>query len=283
MDLTIHISVDGPRTDNQRDELAQEDIRRIIESTALGNEVVTFFSKENKGCDAHIFESISRIMLDHDYLIVIEDDVKMSKSVVTNLICKADMVAKSKMLNPIVTMAGLSLNTFRIKNRWRRSNYFSAWGYVINKSFWKLHKEMIMISDEVVLDQKLASSTWWNSLSRRKRKIWQERVLRGNYDYGIQKTLILENIQTYAPVFRISDNVGHGLENAAHTRFKPPAYLRHQVFERKSVFAFKDVDSSLMNRVFTWVDGQTWAGDGLLSVRGRTWGVRTIFRSVFSK
>ncbi len=283
LDLRIHISVDGPRTGNHRDKLAQEEIRKLIDSTQIDNEVVTFFSKENKGCDVHIFDSISRVISESDYLIVVEDDVKISKSGIENLIRKAEKVVESKLLNPIVTMSGLSSRSFNIKNRWRTSSYFSAWGYAINKDFWKLHTEVMKIYDEEFINEKFSNSKWWTGLPQRKREIWRERISRGNYDYGIQRTLILENIKTYAPVFRISDNVGHGLAQAAHTRFKAPAYLKNQVFEKISVFARDDVNSSLINRVLNWTDGQTWAGDGLFSVRGRTWGLRTILRRMFSK
>jgi hypothetical protein len=42
----------------------------------------------------------------------------------------------------------------------------------------------------------------------------------------------------------------------------------------------KRLESKWKIAVLKWLDSQTWAGDGLLSVRGRNVGVRTILKKI---
>jgi hypothetical protein len=120
-------------------------------------------------------------------------------------------------------------------------------------------------------------------MSKRKKTIWLERISRSNYDYGIQRTMLMEQLNSIAPVFRISDNVGHGIAGAAHTRFRTPWFLRYPVLGKNDYFHSKNLNISVIEALLKWIDTQTWAGDGLLSVRGRTRGIRTVLKEILGK
>jgi hypothetical protein len=149
---------------------------------------------------------------------------------------------------------------------------------VLNKEFWQIHKEILKLQDPVVLEELFSNSHTWHSMSRRKRSIWAERICRSNYDYLIQRTLFLKGLHTIAPIFRVSDNLGHGSTDAVHTRFKTPMFLRFLVFGKNTIFRSEIVSGEKINWILAWLDSQTWAGDGLLSVRGRTRGIRSYLR-----
>jgi hypothetical protein len=251
-----------------------------IRDSPISNHISKWFYPTNTGCDIHIFNSIARVLENHEIVVVIEDDIELSASAINHVVDKAKEILGKGLPNPIVTMSGLSRRFPGIENKWRESNYFSAWGFALNRIFWEIHTNNLKTINSSEVEIKLNSSSNWQKLSKRKKELWLERVNRGNYDYAIQKTIFLDEIKSIAPVFRLSNNIGHGLSGASHTRFRTPWFLKHSVMGRNDRWKEKSLDSRLIIAVLKWLDSQTWAGDGLLSVRGRNVGVRTALKKI---
>ncbi len=276
----VYVSIDGPRNGNTNDKESIEQILRHIEASQSSNHISQWLSSTNSGCDAHIFNSIGKILENHEIVVVIEDDIEISASAVNHVIDKAKETLGKGLPNPVVTMSGLSRGFPGIDNRWRESNYFSAWGFALNRIFWEQHTNNLKIINSSEVEMKLKSSSSWQKLSKRKKELWLERVNRGNYDYAIQRTIFLDEIKSIAPVFRLSNNIGHGVSGASHTRFKTPWFLRYSVMERNDRWKEKSLGSRWLIAILKWLDSQTWAGDGLLSARGRNVGVRTALKKI---
>ena len=276
--IKIYVSIDGPRQGNLSDVAALSQVEHIIEAYSKLNLIQIQFSSENYGCDRHIFSAINQVLSQHEYVVVVEDDVAISKKAVLTMLKKAESQNEIGTVSPIVAMSGLFLPIPFLPNKWRKSRYFSAWGFALNKNFWELHKKTLSIENFEEVVRLKEKSQNWRKLSQRKKEIWEERISRTNYDYLIQRTIFLHDLNSIAPRLRMSDNVGHGINGAAHTRFKTPWYLKFQVLRRNDNFC-QDLGRNVRKGfVLTWLDSQTWAGDGLLSVRGRTAGVRTILK-----
>lgn len=277
------MSIDGPREDNPNDHTARDLIRREIEKSTLSQNAEIWISEKNKGCDLHIYQSISKALLSCDYLAVIEDDIDIPTSVVLEMLNMAESLPSHLRLSPVIAMSGLFRRIPFMETHWRESNYFSAWGFVIPRKFWEIHTRRVEQNENPQDSLGLEGKSFWMKMSPRKRFIWSERMKRNNYDYAIQKTLFTYEIPTIAPMSRLINNVGHGIAGASHTRFKTPWYLRrnvHYLGERR-----KESQPRPPKRIksLIWLDSQTWAGDGLLSVRGRTVGVRSTIRQLFRK
>lgn len=282
-DISIYISIDGPRDGNLSDKSSRNLILKKIEESPISKSITKLFFETNSGCDIHIFNSITMVLEKNDFVVVIEDDIEISAVAVAELLLRAQETSELGLPIPIVAMSGLSRRIPGQVNNWRKSEYFSAWGFALNAHFWALHSKNVKIVDPNEIDRKLKASYNWKKLSKRKRDIWFERISRSNYDYAIQRTIFFEELQTIAPVLRISNNVGHGIAGASHTRFKTPWFLRYSVMENNARFNRDLIQNRLIIRVLKWLDSQTWAGDGLLSVRGRTMGVRTILKQLIHK
>jgi hypothetical protein len=282
-EVTTYVSIDGPRAGNTGDESAINQIKTYLAEFSATKSLVTWISSTNKGCDVHIFDSITKVLQENEYVIVIEDDIVISSSAIIEIMAMSEKIAKNNQINPIVAMSGISRRVNLLRNKWRYSKYFSAWGFAISKEFWNSHMQNMEIKDSFKVAEKLSNSEHWLKLSDRKKRIWSERINRGNYDYAIQRTIFFNDLKTMAPLFRISDNVGHGSQGASHTRFKTPRFLRFPVVYRNDNFNRNIIQSDLLTTVFTWLDSQTWAGDGFLSVRGRTRGFRTFIKGILFK
>jgi hypothetical protein len=278
--VDIYVSIDGPRLANPNDDESIANILHQIEASPINNKINKWFSPTNSGCDVHIFNSITKVLEKHEIVVVIEDDIEVSAAAVNQVIEKARETLEQGIPNPIVTMSGLSRGFPRIKNRWRDSGHFSAWGFALNQIFWQLHTRNLQLKTSTEVEEKLNNSSNWQKLSKRKKLLWFERINRGNYDYGIQRTIFLNDLKSIAPVFRLSNNVGHGVSGASHTRFKTPWFLRDSVIERNVRFNKNHLEIGWKSSVLKWVDSQTWAGDGLLSVRGRNVGIRTVLKRI---
>jgi hypothetical protein len=281
--IDIFVSIDGARKENLEDELVQAEIKTILDEYSRNKRIQIWFSEANKGCDKHIFDSISQVLSQKEYLVVIEDDVAITHTAAQKMLGRAEEIFTLGRLDPIIAMSGIFLKLVPFQNMWRLSNYFSAWGFAVNKNFWELHIRTLATNEPNTVEKLKSQSETWRKTSKRKQKIWDERIARTNYDYLIQRTIFLRGINTIAPIFRFSDNVGHGISGAAHTRFRTPWFLKFSTFGRNDEIREEQICSQRINSLLTWTDSQTWAGDGLLSVRGRNIGIRTYIRRLFKK
>lgn len=277
-DFSFYISIDGPKTNSGENSILRKDLSTLIKSSeSLKSN--NFVHSQNMGCDKHISWAINWVLQECESVIVIEDDVRMSSDALLAMMRKLQNRKEGDKPKVILGISTLfSPFDFLSWNFWRFTRYFSAWGYGLNREFWKLHQESTSnVVKGMDWNDFFSTSNYWSKLSKRKRELWKERFLRGNYDYAIQATMFRFNIYASAPALRMVDNVGHGLEAATHTRFQEPCFLRYRVSKKDFRFLNPSGIASHLNFLFNFLDSNSWAGEGLLTSRGRTIGVRTIF------
>lgn len=231
----------------------------------------------NYGCDKHIPRAIDWVFEQNSGVIVVEDDVRLSCEMILEIKSKLDAEISNDGYKPIVGMSGISIPSVGM-NLWRETYYFTAWGYALSAQFWDIHKlsrERFNRSESV--DDFLRGSYPWEKFAERKKTIWRERLKRGNYDYEIQATLFKHSIRVYAPLFRIIDNIGHGALDATHTSHGTPRYLVKKVWRVRRIFT-DDIPLGWLTSLLILADANTWAGDGIWSIRGRAFGLRTVVR-----
>lgn len=277
--LPLCVALDGPRTDRPDDYSARELIIKRLENDK--QTCPTLILREvNLGCDTHIPLAIDELLEKYESIVVIEDDVCMDPRAILEI---ANQISFSSEAGASCVAIGMSsitrLPMFR-KNEWRSSKFFSAWGFAINRAFWRVHKQVLIDAEDTnQIEVLMENSKSWKNLNKRKQRIWQERFKRGNYDYKIQQTLFAKDMRAKSPLFRLVSNEGHGDEHSTHTRFQKPHYLRKEVSSNSLKFSNETVlvRFPFLN-ILDFLDSNTWAGDGLLSVRGRTFGIRSLAR-----
>jgi hypothetical protein len=280
--IPVYISIDGERIAEEGSKPNLIQFREALLASIKFASWKVRRLESNLGPDKHIVDAIDWVLNDNDGVLVIEDDVKLSPESILEMIRKLSNEISAERISPIIAMSSLASTQTR-KNIWRSTPYFTAWGFALSNEFWKLHQKCIAdLKKSASVDDYMKNSQVWKKFSRRKKEIWRERVVRGNYDYAIQSTLFHEGLYVSAPLFRVSDNKGHGDLFSTHTRFPTPIYLRKKVGNRPYVFE-GNIQNRLLVKVLQWADSNTWAGDGWLSKRGRSVGVRTFLRSAFSR
>jgi len=283
LNVNLFISIDASKNEGvEADQCAE--VVRIAKRAALELGANFFLEPSNKGCDQHIPRAIGRVLEKCEAVFVIEDDICIGVTALGKCLEKIEDVISKNGLEPVIGMSGISLLLGEKLNSWRRSQYFSPWGYGINRDFWEKHKKLEQRrTDAKVVSLRTPTNSYFERMDKRKKDIWLERCYRGNYDYSIQATMFELNLQAIAPISRVIDNEGFGLSNSTHTRFLKPRFLEPVIRETSGFALTTEVKNIVFNSFMNWVDTITWAGDSRLSLRGRTSGVRTILNRIFAR
>lgn len=282
--LQLYVAIDGPRLGNSDDYEARKLILKKLEEEKRSS-LFLISREDNLGCDLHIPTAIDEVLGFHESVIVIEDDVSMSVDSILGIAKQLVLESNIGQPNVAIGMSSITKLPFVCRNRWRKSKYFSAWGFGLNREFWNVHKQVLsQAGKSSQFDEIMKSSNSWKKLSKRKQKLWRERFQRGNYDYGIQQTLFAKDILTISPLLRVVSNEGHGDRLSTHTRFRKPLYLRARVSNLSHNFSGKALPSGFpYSSILDFLDSNTWAGDGLLSSRGRNLGFRSLLRILIER
>lgn len=278
LNISIRVSIDGPRINNETDLINVEECLALVREYKgkFGNLLNLDIQRNNLGCDEHIKLAITKSLEEANATICFEDDIVIRKASVMAIL------KKYSSCHPVI-ICGMSTfpltNQFLakvVRNKWRRSDYFSAWGYLVTREFWDAFSPSTSLQ---VIEKKLAPSNLWKSLPKYKKRTWLERFQRGNIDYQIQLELWSKNLSTIVPIFRIVENLGLGDHRSTHTYFKRPLNM----FGVGPSICMPDtmLKSKLLQRLLINIDSHTWAGDGFMSVRGRRMGIRGAIAKLF--
>ena len=239
----------------------------------------------NLGCSNHIITAVTEILNRYESVIVIEDDVSVSPFFLDSMNEAFDLIARH---DDVGTIGGFSnfhkkyhFPFFFKSNYWRKTSYFSAWGWGTTTEFWR---SFVRVSEIADLDQYLSQSSTWSNFSRRKKNIWLRRFNRGVWDFNVQLALFRNDKFNLLPALRIIDNEGFSDERSTHTKHGRPRNLfgegkSNEIPKQIEVFRF----SPLKKIFWGFVDSNLWAADGLFNARAREAGIRSMLRSMFNK
>ena len=249
----VIVSIDGPRSGNTNDQIANSEIRKIVSKTGFESQ----FSTLNRGSRA-ITAAVSSILDNHTSLIVVEDDLLFSPQ---SLRFVAERVLKLD--KNTATVGGYSprfvLNRTFKGNTWRESNYFCPWVWGTNQEIWKRYKQEINSQDLAQLVQ----SPTWNALSPSIRSKWFLRFLwcvnnpNLTWDYQMQFLHFRESLISVRPYKSLVTN--HGFNNQGQRTHKEPIWN-----PKAYVNSMSGESNSKLNWYSNFMDSITFAADNKL-------------------
>ncbi len=219
-------------------------------------------TRENLGTAAHLVARINEQFQSYDNIIVIEDDVAADKTSIDTLIG----ILENRLPDDILTIGlfgglpGEWLSLLGL-SYWRRTQYFSAWGWAMQKEDWHLFS--LDIKEEV---SNLENSKSWQRMNKRERVIWKYRFARVvrtssfTWDYQMMFSGLLHNRMHLLPLFRCIDNEGFGDMRAVNTKeSRPNWYLgsRGTIQNRGEDLR---IIPGWLGKAFESLDRLTWAG-----------------------
>jgi hypothetical protein len=272
---SVTISIDGG--DVHRNEMKQ-----VLDIYSEKYPFKVISRDENLGCSKHILKAVTEILEKNLYVVVLEDDVSISPQFM-GAVCQE--LVKLGEHSDVATVGAFSPfaqrnNHFNvIRNYWRKTNYFSAWGWGTSKYFWD---SFIQFPSTEELTTSLEKSRSWQELNSRKKRIWMSRFERQVWDYQVQFNLFAQDKLNLLPYFRLIDNEGFSDSRSTHTKHRRPWNLFGLGYSA-SIPALIQKESIHRRIVWKFLDANLWAADGILNARGREKGVRTLLKELFSR
>ena len=230
-------------------------------------EVTWIREKQNLGLARHMFLRITETLEVYENVIVIEDDVSVTMNSILSLV----NLMNSEFQKSYAT-AGLfgAIPHFGSRmvtsNKWRRTKYFSAWGWSISREIWKLYSlDMVKRIGLGALEK----SEFWHEFSENQKSRWIFRFNRVahnpfyTWDYQMQFLSFVENLQHLLPVYRMCDNVGFNDFRATNTKSPRPWWYRGNQASPGSIISGRT--SSRGESLLERLDSYTWIGDRKLT------------------
>ena len=218
----MHISIDGGISSEIRKRYA------TMENALDKNYFRVEYHDTNLGLVNHVTGAISKVLVTHEFVIVIEDDVRIS----TNFISAVAKNLKENQNPRIATWGGYSpIYPIRVMERfncWRETDYFSAWGWGISRMHWSYYASGIHFE---ILDQELMHSKTWSGLSSFQKRVWKSRFRKVSdnpnftWDYQMQYMTFKYDFLHKLPIMRLTDNEGFDDIRSTNTKNQRPRWI----------------------------------------------------------
>lgn len=273
----VIISVDSDY--NRNSELRN----RFNELKSLFPNYTWIFRERNLGLSKHIYTAVSEVLQDFENCVVIEDDVSVHELALKSLIERLSVRLPSDILT-VGLFGGLpSIRNLEklFQNRWRKTRYFSAWLWGIQREDWK------GFSLEIVRDSPIDKREIFKlAVSRKTHLIWTYRLRKVElnpqftWDYQMFFYGVIEGKKHLLPIMRAADNLGLGDPRATNTKHKKPFwYVGNRC--NSSITPNPQLRSKVVSFLLQEIDAITWAGDSRLIPKLRN--SSAIFKSLKSK
>jgi GNT-I family len=224
--LPIIISIDG-NSDSETANVIKLYLTSYVENNP--ESALTFkIQGVNLGIAKHIPVAISGVLSEYNQVIVVEDDVVISKNFVKAMLSGFELARNQA---DVGVIGGFSLYkdslTFSRSALWRKSKYFSAWGWGINRENWEKFRLVLPNNFQDSLEQ----SNTWNSLSSYRKNMHLSRfkkVTNDNqplWEYQMQYFLFRYDLKMLLTTRRISDNEGFGSYLSTNTIGARPRWM----------------------------------------------------------
>jgi hypothetical protein len=256
--VDVYVSIDGP-TSTEHGRQILEFLNNYSRTSPL-QKLEFRVCEENMGLSRHITSSIDMLFKKYEYVIVLEDDVMISPVFVESMVDGLNIVNQDPILGGVGGFSAFKkMSGWNRKNKWRKSKYFSAWGWATSRTKWSMYHLRIPPDFKTHLN----SSKSWNSLSSYQKRLWLSRFKKIDsdrpmtWDYQMQYLYFSTSMRMLLPTQRLSDNEGFSSERSTNTTGKRPRWMLGLGTSRIPPSVSKEYFLWLLE----WIDGITIGGD----------------------
>jgi hypothetical protein len=224
--------------------------------------VSVYFRNSRLGLSSHITTALNALMEVEEEVIILEDDIKVDPMYLAQLATGYETFSGHPGFGTIGGFSGVPIPGFDFGNYWRKTKYFSAWGWMTNRSTWEKFQLNLPSGD---FDNQLADSTSWNTLNRRQQRTWIYRFekVRSNpgltWDFQMQYLSFKYDLFNVLPLFRICENVGFGDVRSTNTKDAKPKWMQSDLLCTSEMRG--EIPEMRSNFLSDHVDAFTIAGD----------------------
>jgi hypothetical protein len=260
----LYISVDGGKESHNKETL---DVLKKAKLTLNHcSDIKIIHHEKNLGLTRHVTSSISEILKTDHSVVVVEDDIVISKNFYENMRFGIDYLDSNNLLG---TVGGFSQfgagRKLKFRNKFRVSKHFSCWGWGCSRKTWaKYHVDLSSVN----LGKELITSNVWGELSSFQKNIWISRFTRVKnnpeytWDIQMQYASFIYNFTNLLPLMRFTNNEGFNDLRASHTKGKKPIWLKNSLLNEDKIFEV--INSKALEKFLAMADANTLSGDSKL-------------------
>jgi hypothetical protein len=260
----LYLSIDGAES---------REIRKSIKSaveTSLNEyhdpkAVSVYFRDSRLGLSRHILTAMDTVLETEDKVIVLEDDIKIGSSFVSQLTAGFNTFSDNPRFGTAGGFSGVPITFSKLNNYWRTTRYFSAWGWMTNVRNWEKYQFMLPPGD---INNQLRDSKSWQDLNRRQQEVWLHRFdkVRKNpeltWDFQVQYLSFKYDLINVLPLFRICENVGFGDSRSTNTKSPKPKWMQSGIVSTSSFRG--SLSTAASNLIASHIDSFAISGDSSL-------------------
>jgi hypothetical protein len=267
----LYISLDGFKSENANAETKEILLRRRAAiKKIVGKSHITIWESEfNQGLAVNVSSSISKVLKLEQHVLIIEEDISISKAAYDAMVVQIQKQTQDPnrvicLFSPYTMPTGLS-SRLMPTNRWRKSPYFSPWGWYVSRRSWSSYSLKLPHNFLEILE----GSHTWRKLSVISQSIWTNRFQKVynnpnfTWDYQFQYLMFINNYYARAPIYRLVENEGFQDTRSTNTKLKKPRWIFGDFNQRNTVF-HGAVDNRFVERILRIADENTWVGTGSL-------------------
>ena len=221
--INLYVSIDGGSESHTRKmEELKEFANRLFDNIQIQHH------KENLGLVKHITSEITRVLAIHKYIIVVEDDIKISNKFYINVINGLTQLNKNNVNGVVSGYSPIFRRKFH--NYWRKTHVCYFWGWACSQETWKFYDYNLINKS---LDQGLSKSKAWTKLNSYQKKFWLSRFqsVQSNplstWDYQFIYISFVNNFTNLAPIFSITGNEGFNDPRSVHNQGIKPKNIKN--------------------------------------------------------
>lgn len=227
----LFVAADGPRANNDTDQLNCTECRKIVETIDWDCEVQFLFREENAGCRLAVSGAISWFFNNIEQGIILEDDCLPNKSFF--YFCE-ELLLKYKEDSRIMHIGGANFQAEQMCgfNSYYFSKIVHVWGWASWKRAWNVYDiEMRGFSANLLRQwfkqnsfPKTSFSYWLDALTKTKNNLID------TWDYQWAYSIWKNKGICITPTVNLISNIGFD-NNATHTSGNSNAYANLPVFD----------------------------------------------------
>lgn len=193
------------------------------------DELRVIHRSRNIGIARHLPIALDEIFESYESAIIFEDDIVVGPGVITSFV-KANQILKKD--ESIFTIGGFTFSIWPLerirRNTWRKTHYFSAWGWMTNRHQWSNYRQSLSGEN---LDELFTNRVKGIRLSRYQQRIWLTRFKKcqkdenRTWDIPLQYWTFVNRKHHLLPNFRILENEGFDAPESTNTRNSRPTWM----------------------------------------------------------
>jgi hypothetical protein len=242
------------------------------------------FRDSNLGIGKHVPTVVSEVLENFDNCVVLEDDVRVSaKALNSGINLLSQRLPENYMT--IGFFGGVWFKPWKQllfgRNCWRETEYFSAWGWGIQRESWSKYSHYLK---KELIELQLANSDIWNQKTPLSQKRWLRRfkvVAESpdfSWDFQMQYATYVSRSVHLLPTFSAAENCGFDDYRSTNTKSRKPRW--HSGRKLDCEIEQRIRKHGLNQKILLSLDKLTWAGD--LNLHSLVLSSRLYLRKIFS-